>query len=160
MARSLKTKLSRSKKADENLYGLLETYKVFNTYIRVFQSEDEKNLCIEFTGNPKDWKVHTLEQFESYHEISRLGIGIDKKIIKYILPHHIIGILGPLAGIKIEQNRAKITDNLESEGYYLIETSARYKTRAFQGIKKLINLKPHKKFELLEKSLALHQDNE
>lgn len=156
----MKKKTRKKTHSDDSLFGLLVSYKGFNTYIRIFLSEENKKVRIELTNNPKKWMSISKEIYDTYRELSRLELGIEKKSIKYILPRHIVHIRGPLLGIKIPNNRYRINNRLDDEGYYILETSSRYKSKVIQGIKKLINLNPQKKYEILEKSLALHQDEQ
>ena len=62
--------------------------------------------------------------------------------------------MGPTLGIKLPYDKVKIIDNIDKDGCFIIETSSEFMPEVVQNIKKIINLSPHKKYELLEKYLT------
>ncbi len=143
---------------DDSLYGLLTSYKSYNTYVLVMVSEDGNDIVLALSGNPKYWSNMPEDEAESFRVLKRLEIGTDKLSIKYILPEHLVKVFGPSAGMKIPADKIDIDDKLPDEGYYLIKTSVKYAPRILSGVKRLINLTPQKKYEILEKTIAEGQE--
>ena len=130
---------------DDSLFGLLLSYKHYNTYVRVFVNEAEASVAVVLTGNPKFWANLPAEITEIYTSMKRLEIGADKMFIKYILPEHLIKTAGVSAGINLPGDKIEVKNMLDIQGYYLITTSTRYLNRVLSGVKKLLNLSSQKK---------------
>lgn len=138
---------------DDSLFGLLSSYKQFNTYVRVL-SDDEKGLAaVVLTSNPGFWKNIPAERYSSYRNMKRLELGVDRLSIKYILPEHLVKTLGPAAGINLSSDKYELENSLAENGYYIISVSHKYMSKLLSGVKKMINLSPQKKYEILEKSM-------
>ena len=143
---------------DDNLFGLLLSYKSNNTYIRVVINEDNQTIELFITDNPKNWKNLHDAKIKKIKILRRLEVGVNFLFIKYISPLHLIKSLGPLLGFNLPLDAVAVLDQLEEKGVYCISTQLKYKFRVLQGVRKLINLKPHKKYELLEKSIVIDQE--
>ncbi len=144
---------------DDSLFGLLLSYKHYNTYIRVFINEEEALVAVVFTGNPKSWGNLPPEISVHYRSMKRLEINTEKMFIKYILPEHLVKTAGVSAGINLSADKLDVENRLEDNGYYLIKTSTRYLNKVLSGVKKLLNLSPQKKYEILEKCISEEQEN-
>lgn len=143
---------------DDSLFGLLLSYKHYNTYVRVFLNEADSSVVVILTGNPKFWSNLPPEITALYRSMKRLEINTEKMFIKYIQPEHLIKTAGVSAGINISTDKIEIENRLEDKGYYLIGTSTRYLNRVLSGVKKLLNLSPQKKYEILEKCISEEQE--
>ncbi len=143
---------------DDSLFGLLLSYKHYNTYVRVFLNEEEATVAVVFTGNPKSWSNLPPEISVLYRSMKRLEINTEKMFIKYILPEHLVKTAGASAGINLSADKIEVENRLEDQGYYLIKTSTRYLNRVLSGVKKLLNLSPQKKYEILEKCISEEQE--
>jgi len=143
---------------DDSLFGLLLSYKHYNTYVRVFLNEAEASVAVILTGNPRSWANIPSEIKTTYLGMKRLEIGVEKMFIKYILPEHLVKTAGASAGINLSTDKIEVDNKLESQGYYLIKTSTRYLNRVLSGVKKLLNLSPQKKYEILEKCISEEQE--
>jgi len=144
---------------DDSLFGLLLSYKHNNTYVRVFLNEAEASVAVILTGNPKFWINLPPEITTAYRSMKRLEIDTEKMFIKYILPEHLIKTAGISAGINLSSDKIEVENMLDTQGYYLIKTSTRYLNRVLTGVKKLLNLSPQKKYEILEKCISEEQEN-
>ena len=143
---------------DDSLYGLLSSYKSSTTYFRVLVSEEKNSIAVLVAGNPKKFFSVPDDRFKDYRPLRRLEMGIAKISIKYVTPENLSVVLGPLMGINIPQERVDVTDLLKRDGYYIIETSIRFRQKVLQGVKKMINMSPQKKYELLEKYFSADQE--
>ncbi len=141
---------------DDTLFGLLLSYKHYNTYIRVFASDT--SIAVVLAGNPRHWANIPAEIKTGYRSVKRLEIDAGKMFIKYILPEHLIKTAGPSAGINISADKLEIENALEGKGYYLIKTSTRHQARVMAGVKRLLNLSSQKKYEILEKCISEEQE--
>jgi hypothetical protein len=146
------------RKEDESLFGLLSLYKDFNTYVRVLVSEDEKILSVQLTDNPANWKNIPKNRYEKYRQLSRLDMGFDRLSLKYLAPKYIVKNMGPLLNIKIPPDGVTVTDALNEGGYFILEASMRYRKKILQGLGKMLNMSPHKKLEIIEKCIAVDQE--
>ncbi len=146
-----KAKIEKSNK-DDSLFGLLSSYKQFNSYVRVFDDEEHDEIILAITSNPKFWK-NMPESYLSLKELKRLELGVDKLSIKYVEPSHILKTLGPSLGLKIGSDKLTTDDSLKEKGYYCIKISRKSMPKVIKGVKQLINMSPQKKYEILEKSL-------
>lgn len=140
-----------SGKKDDSLYGLLSPYKSNCTFIRVLISEEKQSIVVLLAGNPKIFFNMPEETFRSYRSLRRLEIGVPKLSIKYLSPENLIAVLGPRLGFNIPPETSVVVNSLNKDGYYRVETPLRYKMKILQGVKKLINMSPHKRYEILEK---------
>jgi len=145
-------------KVDDTLFGLLSAYKSYNTYIRILVAEEKKRILVQLTSNPKYWLTLKKDDYEGYRKLRRLEIGVNTLFIKYIEPQHIIKGKGEMLGIKIPLNSVIVRDMLKEKKMFEIELPLRYSLRVFEAIKKIIKLKPQKKYELLEKYFLENQE--
>ena len=139
---------------DDSLFGLLSSYKQFNTYVRVLADDENGMAAVVLTSNPGFWKNIPADRYSSYRNVKRLEIGVDKLSIKYILPEHIVKILGPSAGINLSSDKYELDNALKEHGYYIINVSQKYMAKLLSGVKKMLNLSPQKKYEILEKCMS------
>jgi len=139
---------------DDTLFGLLLPYKQNNTYVKVLINEEEGNLIVSLTENPKFWKNLPTEITSSFRSMKRLEIDTEKMFIKYILPDQLIKSTGALAGINLSLDNVETENLLNEQGYYLIKTSTRYLNRVLSSVKKLLNISPSKKYEIIEKCIS------
>lgn len=149
----MKDKKDNKNTVDDTLFGLLSVYKAYNTYFRILVSEEIDSLIILLTDNPGKWGLIHVENHDKYRILKRSDIGTNKLLVKYLAPEHIINQIGPTLGIKLPPENVKITDNIKNEGYFILETGFEFITEVKQNIKKIIELPPKKKYEILEKSL-------
>ena len=150
--RQTSKKLREAKKTgDDSLFGLLSSYKIYNTYFRILVSEADERIVVQVTGNPKHWDKIPVEKYAHYNCLRRLEMDLPRLIIKYISPEHLIVFYGSILGSRIPSNKTTIINNLDNDGYFILETSIKYRQTVIQGIRKLINLSPQKKYEILEK---------
>ncbi len=143
-----------SKIEDDSLFGLLASYKIFNTYFKLLISPANDRIVLIVAENPKNWDDISKERYKDYVPVRRLEIGTNRLFIKYLTPQHLILYFGSILGSKLPTNKVIIINNLDNDGYFILETSAKYKPLIFQSIRKLINLSPQKKYEILEKYIA------
>ena len=139
---------------DDSLFGLLSSYKSSNTYFRVLVNESKNSIIVQIAGNPKKWPGLKDEKFNDYIVLKRADLGLNKLFINYLSPIHLIDQIGQTLGMKVPEDKAIVTNHLETEGYFSFETSIEYREELIQNINKLINLSPQKKYEILEKSLS------
>jgi hypothetical protein len=154
MKKKLKKRLLNK---DDTLFGLLLPYKQNNTYIKVLINEDEGDIIVSLTENPKFWNNLSSEITSSFRSMKRLEINTEKMFIKYILPEQLIKTAGAAAGINLSMDKIKTENLLNEKGYYLIKTSTRYLNKVLSSIKKLLSLSSSKKFEIIEKCMSNDQ---
>lgn len=150
----MKDKKDNKNLADDTLFGLLSLYKTYNTYFRILVSEEIDSLIVLLTDNPRKWVLIPVDNHDKYKVLKRSNIGTVKLSVKYLAPEHIINQIGPTLGIKLPPENVKITDNTIKDGYYFFETKLEYLPDVEQNIKKIIELPPKKKLEILEKCLS------
>lgn len=138
---------------DDSLFGLLSSYKQFNTYVRVMIDDDRAMAAVVLTANPRFWRNLPDEIYSTYRSMKRLELGVDKLSVKYIQPQHLVKTLGPSAGINLSSDKYELDDSLAEMGYYAIRVPQRHMAKLLSGVKKMINLSPQKKYEILEKSM-------
>lgn len=143
-----------SKIEDDSLFGLLASYKIFNTYFKLLISPGNDRIVLIAAENPKNWNGISKDRYKDYAPVRRLEIGTNRLFIKYLTPQHLILYFGSILGSKLPTNKVIIINNLDNDGYFILETSAKFKHLIFQSIRKLINLSPQKKYEILEKYFA------
>jgi hypothetical protein len=146
--------VDNKKAEDDNLFGLLSSYKSYNTYLSLYASEKDDSLLLFITDNPKRWSYMLDEKYKNFHLLKRLEMDVPKMSIKYLLPEHLIKSLGPLLGMKLPSNKATIVNNISHNGYFIMQTALKYLPDVVQEVKKIINMSPQKKYEILEKCLA------
>ncbi len=151
---SLKKAREMLKSGDDSLFGLLSSYKIYNTYFQVVVSKENDRIAVLIAGNPKSWENIPLEKYKNYVRVRRLELGVNRLNIKYLSPQHIIMFYGPILGLKLPSNKVTFINNLDKDGYFILETSLKYMPLVFQNLKRLINLPPQKKYEILEKFIA------
>ncbi len=139
---------------DDSLFGLLSSYKVFNTYFRVLESPSEDKIVLQITDNPANWLKIPKENYPGFKVLRRLEIGVQKLSVKYLAPDHLIKALGLMLGINLPFKKATVTNNIDRDGYYILETSLKFKHELLYTLKKIITLSPQKKYEILEKCLS------
>jgi len=142
------------KSGDDSLFGLLSSYKIYNTYFKVVVSEDNDRIVVMIAGNPKSWDNIPPDKYKTYTQVRRLEIGVTRLSVKYLSPQHLIVYFGSILGSKLPSNKVTIVNNLDKDGYFILETSLRYRPLVFQSLKRLISLPPQKKYEILEKYIA------
>jgi hypothetical protein len=138
---------------DDSLFGLLSSYKTLVTYIRVLISDEDNKVVVQITDNPKSFS-YISERYENFREMRRLEIGTNKLSVKYLSPEYLIKYMGPMLGMKLDSKRATVINNLDKDGYFVLEISLKFLPVVLQNIKRIINLTPQKKYEILEKCLA------
>ena len=84
----------------------------------------------------------------------RLEIGTNKLSVKYLSPEYLIKYMGPMLGMKLDSKKVTVINNLDKDGYFILEISLKFLPVVLQNIKRIINLTPQKKYEILEKCLA------
>jgi hypothetical protein len=143
-----------SRTEDESLFGLLSSYKSFNTYLNIYLSEKDDQVVLLITDNPRRWSLMADEKYKNFKPLRRLSIGVGKLSVKFLLPEHLVRFMGPMLGMKLPSNRVAFVNNLDKDGYFLLETSLKFLPEVMQGIKKIIGMPPQKKYEILEKCLV------
>ncbi len=138
---------------DDSLFGLLASYKNLYSYITVIESPEQDIIAIIIAKNPSSFDELVKSKYQQFKPMRRIKIGVTRLFIKYITPEFIIKYFGPLLGIKVPENKVHIINNLES-GYFVLEIPGNYKEQVIQCIKRIVNLTPQKKYEIIEKSLA------
>ena len=138
---------------DDSLFGLLSSYKTLVTYIRVLISDEDNKIVVQITDNPKTFS-YISERYENFREMRRLEIGTNKLSVKYLSPEYLIKYMGPMLGMKLDSKKVTIINNLDKDGYFVLEMSLKFLPVVLQNIKRIINLTPQKKYEILEKCLA------
>lgn len=143
---------------DDSLFGLLSSYKSYNTYLRIFADDENSELAVVITSNPGFWNNIPAEQFASFRQLKRLDIGTDRLFVKYILPEHLIKVYGPAAGMKLSSDKVLIENMLPDKGLYIIKTSAKNSQKVYNWVKKTVNLSPQRKYEIHEICIAEKQE--
>ncbi|MDY6934611.1 MAG: hypothetical protein SVZ03_10380 [Spirochaetota bacterium] len=139
---------------DDSLWGLLSPYKANHTYFRLLICEEEDNIVLQITDNPKNWLNPMQDKYRSYKQLKRSEIDTVKLSTKYLLPRHLINQIGPTLGMKLPSDKCTIIDNIDEDGCFNIEIPLEFMAEIVQNVKKIINLSPQKKYELLERYLA------
>lgn len=145
-------------KKDDSLFGLLASYKANNTYVSVLSDEESQTLAVVLSRSPVIWSKMDDSEYKGYRRMRRLELGVDKLFVKYVLPEQLVRIWGTSAGISLPVNRIEIENHFDDLGYYAIKTGSRYQSRVVSGVKKIINMTPQKKYEILEKCIAEEQE--
>lgn len=143
---------------DDSLYGLLSSYKSSYTYIRILVSEEDDSVILQLTGNPRNFNAIVPEKYNNYRILRRLEIGASKQFLKYVVPENLIAVLGPMLELNIPPDKVVITDSIKKDGIYAIETMLKYRLKMIQGIRKILNMSPQKRYEVIEKYLSGDQE--
>ena len=143
---------------DDSLYGLLSSYKSSYTYIRILVSEEDDSAILQLTANPKNFNALSPEGLKNYRVLRRLEIGTAKQFLKYVVPESLITVLGPLLALNIPTDKVVITDSMKKDGIYAVETTLKYRLKIIQGARKLLNMSPQKRYEIIEKYLSGYQE--
>jgi len=143
---------------DDSLFGLLSSYKSCNTYFRVLVSDENRKIVVQLTDNPANWNRMKENKYDKYRELRRLEIGVAKLSVKYLSPENIVRVLGPGLGIRFQQEEIEIANGLEENGVFVFETSIENREKIIQGVSRLLNLSPQKKYEIIEKYMAEDQE--
>ncbi len=139
---------------DDSLFGLLSPYKGYNTYFKILVSEKEDTVAVQITDNPGNWMRITDEKYSGYRSLKRLETGVTKYLVKYLAPSHLIRFFGSMLGAKLPPKKVTIINNIDKDGYFILETTLQYLPDIIQSVKRIINLPPQKKYEILEKCLS------
>jgi hypothetical protein len=142
---------------DDSLYGLLSSYKSSCTYVQILVSESDNSVVAQLTDNPKNFQAISRENYKNYRILRRLEIGTPRMFLKYLVPENLVAVMGPLLELNIPADKVVITDSFKKDGVYSIKTTIKYKLKIIQGIRKLLNMSPQKKYEILEKYLSGYQ---
>ena len=143
---------------DDSLFGLLASYKASNSYLRIMTDRDSQTVAVVLSKSPINWSNIEDAEYSSYYSLRRLEIGVERLFVKYLDPEQIIKIMGQSIGLSVPANRIEIDDRLQDRGYYVVKTGIRYLPRVLSGVKKIINMAPQKKYEILEKCIAEEQE--
>jgi hypothetical protein len=149
-----KKEKSIKKKEDDSLYGLLSSYKSSNTYFRVLVNKIQNKIIVQITDNPKKWPGLKDENYNNYSILKRSDLNLNKFFVKYLSPVHLVDQTGQTLGMKLPEGEVIVTNLLDVDGYFSLETKYKHLEEVIQNINKLINLSPQKKYEILEKSLS------
>jgi len=150
----MKTKKETRGMEDESLFGLLSSHKANNIYFRILTSEKEDSIVVQIADNPKKWSLIPKNKYQNHCQLKRLHIGTSKLSVKYLAPEHLIKQLGPTLNTKIPSEKYTVYNTIEHNGLFILETTLIFMPEILQNIKKIINLSPQKKYQLLEKCLA------
>jgi hypothetical protein len=145
----------RAKIEDDTLFGLLSVYKFNITYIRVLESVENDRISVQMTDNPRRWSHFQEEKYKDYSILRRLEIGVPKLSIKFLNPTQVLLVKGPLLGLRIPHTRCDILQRENSGGIHVVETSLTYRDNVLRGVRSLLTMTPHKKFEIIEKSIDI-----
>jgi hypothetical protein len=150
------SKKPREKNPDDSLFGLLAAYKANNTYFRIIVNEEKKIALFSMTDNPKYFPVLSgNEAFEGYRLMKRSELNLMKHSVKYLSPQHIVRFYGDTLGLKITTRNGKISNNLDNaKRIYSLEVKLSQCQNIVQMVKKIIQLTPQKKYEIIERYLA------
>jgi hypothetical protein len=139
---------------DDSLFGLLLSYKSNYTYVRVMVSEENDSIIAQMTDNPKNFQAYPSEKYKDYRTLRRLELGAPKISLKYLVPENLVVVMGPMMEFNIPPDKIVIDDSLKKDGVYSIETTLKYRTKIIQGVRKILNMSPQKRYEILEKYLS------
>lgn len=139
------------KERDDSLFGLLSSYKSSTTYLRILASEEDDSVVVQLTDNPGNFQAIPPEQYKNYRVLRRLEMGVPRMSLKYVLPEYLVAVLGPMLEFNVPFDKAVIIDGIQKDGIYSIMTRLKYKMKIIQGARKILNLSPQKRYEILEK---------
>lgn len=140
-------------KINEHLNGLLLRYKDKNTYFKICANKTEKNVRLQLTANPLYWSNIPEEWTKDFLELKRVELDVNKLFTNYIAPEYIVGALGPCLGMKLPLSQTTIFNGLNDEenNFYLITAPIRFLPDFIQFVKKMVNLPPQIKLQMVEK---------
>ncbi len=141
-------------RGDDSLFGLLSMYKAYNTYVRLLVSDEDEKVVLQLTDNPGKWANIPDDKYENYEEKKRIDIGVQKLFIKYLEPDFLVQNMGPLLGTKIPAQKANVINNLDGDGYFILEAPLEYLEHMMHAVRRMVLLTPQKKYEIIEKCLA------
>jgi len=98
------------------------------------------------------------EHLARHRVLRRLELGVVRSSIKYIGPDDLVEYYGPLLGIHLADGRMTVLSTMKKSGIHSVETSLRYRAKIITAVKKLMNLSPQKKCEILEKKFSDGQE--
>ncbi len=151
-------KNTKSNKRDDSLFGLLSMYKRQASYIRVLVSEQEKEIVVHLTDNPLKWRDNGISDDKRFQVLRRLELGVSQTFVKYLKPGDIVRYHGEMLGMKIPPERVRVNDSIDRDGNYYLAVPLRYRAKVILGVKKLLNLSPAKKYEIIETNMAKGQE--
>jgi hypothetical protein len=154
MAMVKKSGAEGAKTKDDSLFGLLSSYKLHTAYFRLLVSEAEGRAAVHIADNPRSWSLIPPERYAAYKPVRRHELGTTKLSVKYLTAKNIITYLGPLLGLKLPKKKTTVINNLDREGYFVLEIPLASLPVLLQVIKRIITLSPQRKYEILEKSLV------
>ena len=157
MKTGVKKEKQNKKTEDDSLFGLLSSYKSCNTYFRILVNDKDERIVVQITDNPKKWMLIDENRYKDYRVLKRSDIGTLKLSVKYLSPIHLIDQIGPMLGIKLPEENVLTINQIDNEGYFILETKIEFMPEIIQSINKIINFSPQKKYEILEKSLAIDE---
>ncbi len=152
----VKKKTEHISTVSESLNGLLAGYKENNTYFKICVNREEEIVRLQLTENPIYWNNIPEKWEKDFVELKRVEIDVQKLFTNYVSPVHIVSSLGPCLGIKLPLNQITIFNGLLDEeiNYYLISAPLRFLPDFIQFIKKMVNLSPQMKLQMVEKYLV------
>lgn len=150
--------IDNNRTRDDSLFGLLSVNKARTVYLRVLVNESEDSIVVQLTDNPSSWLKYTDERFAHHRVLRRLELGVVRSSIKYLTPDDIIDYYGPRLGIHIDDRQMLVVSTMKKSGIHTLETSLRYRAKVVVAVRKLLNLSPQKKCEILEKKFSDDQE--
>lgn len=145
----------KSTASAEPLSELLRAYKFNNTYIRILESEKLERIIVQVTDNPRHWIAKSGEEtYEAYRPLRRLEIGCSRLSISCVNHQQVILTKGPLLGMRIPVKQTEVTPAHENDGIHEVETSLEYRDRVIKGIRRVLNVSPQGKADIIEESIS------
>ncbi|MBN1498531.1 MAG: hypothetical protein JW982_00110 [Spirochaetes bacterium] len=137
---------------DESLFGLLNAYKGFNTYIKLMVNDQKRRVMFMISDNPSAWSRISETEIAGYTTVKRLKLQPRRMFVKFIGPEHIINYMGPTIGMKLPLKNVIIHDFLDDsqKRYFSIEVPQKHMLSMMNTFKKLIDLTPQRKYEIIE----------
>ncbi|MBP8081808.1 MAG: hypothetical protein KAZ87_01270 [Spirochaetes bacterium] len=139
---------------DDSLFGLLSQHKKNISYLRIMINEEEKLISLQITDNPKNWLNLPAEKYSGFKMLKRNEIGVTKFSIKYITPGIIIAHFGQTIGVKFPNGKAEIDNQLSAKSFFTLDCSSKYLESIVLNMRKMINMTPQKKYEIIETYLS------
>lgn len=139
---------------DDSLFGLLSQHKKNISYLRIMINETDKLISLQITDNPKNWRNLPPEKYTAFRMLKRNEIGVTKFSIKYISPGNIIAHFGSTIGVKFPNGKAEIDNQLAAKSYFTLDCSSKYLESIVLNMRKMINMTPQKKYEIIETYLS------
>ncbi len=137
---------------DESLFGLLNVYKGFNTYLKLLVNDSKRKVIFLISDKPSAWLKIPAEDIDGYVEVKRLKLQPQRMFVKFISPVHIVNYMGSTIGMKLPDKNVIIKDYLDDpeKGYFSIEVPHKHISSVTNAFKKLIDLTPQRKYEIIE----------